>query len=284
MGGPWWSLIERYDPFKIELAPGPVLYESASPVGNGNVGNHSLIGFEGLARHLVAFLLGGGKRYCPVCDTRVRTFLPSGTPRRRHAKCPICGSRERHRLDRIFLTERFARPPASFLHVAPEPFFVDLFRRVATRRYVSADLDHPDAMVTTDLTHLAFADGTFSAIYCSHVLEHVPDDRRALAELYRVLEPGGWALLQVPVTAEETFEDPSITDPAERERLFGQADHVRRCGLDYVERMRDAGFEARVLRASEVIDESDCRRMGVQTDRVIFFCEKGESVAPVTRD
>jgi len=158
--------------------------------------------------------------------------------------------------------------------VAPERFLASRFTRVPNLEYVSADLSSPLAMIQLDITDIPFPDDSFGAIYCSHVLEHVPDDRSALAELYRVLRPGGWAVLQVPIMGAVTFEDPSVTDPEERTRVFGQWDHVRRCGLDYVERMRDAGFAAEVVPATRVVDERRCERMGIQPDRLIFHCTK----------
>src|SRR5262249_12426105 len=84
-----------------------------------------------------------------------------------------------------------------------------------------------------------------------HVLEHVPDDRRAMREFYRVLKPGGWAILLVPITVERTFEDPAVVDPAERLRLFGQEDHVRRYGPDYGDRLSEAGFAVSGVNVSE---------------------------------
>ena len=109
--------------------------------------------------------------------------------------------------------------------------------------YVSADLDSPLAMANVDITDLPFDDESFDLILCSHVLEHVHDDRLAMRELRRVLKPDGWALLLVPISADVTFEDPSIVRPSDRLRLFGQADHVRRYGPDYVDRLRHVELE-----------------------------------------
>ena len=105
--------------------------------------------------------------------------------------------------------------------------FERLLKKQLGSGYLTSDIRHPRAMVKMDITDIQYPDNPFDVIYCSHVLEHVPDDRRALSEFYRILKPTGWAILLVPIIAEKTFEDPSITDPSERLKLFGQADHVR---------------------------------------------------------
>jgi len=218
-----------------------------------------------------------GAHYCPICESRVRRFLPFGNPSRANAKCPMCGSLERHRLDWIFFkkhTNLFDGSKKRMLHVAPEEFLAARFRRIDNLNYLSADLSSPRAMVQMDITNINYPDNSFSVVYCSHVLEHIQDDRKAIAELYRVLCQDGWATLQVPITAERTYEDPAITEPEERRKHFGQWDHVRRCGPDYVERMRSAGFVAEVLRATDLVTETDCAKMGFQSDRLIFFCKK----------
>ena len=220
---------------------------------------------------------GAELHYCPVCDNNVRRFLPFGEPQRAHARCPCCGALERHRLDWIFLAQRtnlFDRQHKKMLHVAPEAFLVARFRNIEGIDYLSADLNDPSAMERMDLTDIHHPDDSFQVIYCSHVLEHIPNDRKALAELYRVLSLGGWAMLQVPITAEQTYEDPTIVTPEARQRHFGQWDHVRLCGPDYADRMRDAGFVVEVLPATDVVAAAECTRMGIQTDRYIFFCRK----------
>jgi ubiquinone/menaquinone biosynthesis C-methylase UbiE len=130
-------------------------------------------------------------------------------------------------------------------------------------------------MIKVDITAIQMADHTFDAIYCSHVLEHVPDDRRAMREFCRVLKPGGWAILLVPITAQKTFEDPTVVDPAERLRLFGQEDHVRRYGPDYIDRLTAAGFEALEINVSDLFSNEEARRMGIaQAAGCIHLCHK----------
>jgi ubiquinone/menaquinone biosynthesis C-methylase UbiE len=160
------------------------------------------------------------------------------------------------------------------LHVAPEAFLETRFRRIRNLDYLSADLKSPRAMVKMDITSINYRDNTFSVIYCSHVLEHVPDDHKAIAEFYRILKPDGWAVLQVPITSETTYEDPEITDPYERKKYFGQWDHVRRCGPDYIEHMRSAGFFAECLHSTDVLEVAGCKKMRIQEEQLIFLCRK----------
>jgi SAM-dependent methyltransferase len=121
-------------------------------------------------------------------------------------------------------------------------------RRRPGIRYVSGDLESPLAMARMDLLALPLRDRSIEAVVCSHVLEHVASVERALAEIHRVLVPGGWAILQSPINPARatTFEDPSVTSPEERERVFGQRDHVRIFGRDYPGLLERAGFDVKV--------------------------------------
>jgi ubiquinone/menaquinone biosynthesis C-methylase UbiE len=132
------------------------------------------------------------------------------------------------------------------LHIAPEICFEKRFRKQPTIDYISADF-YSSAMVKIDITDIKYPDNYFDIIYCCHVLEHIENDRKAMSELSRVLKPDGWAILQVPIGAEVTFEDLSIVDPAEREKYFGQSDHVRVYEPDYKDRLEEPGFQVEVL-------------------------------------
>jgi ubiquinone/menaquinone biosynthesis C-methylase UbiE len=137
------------------------------------------------------------------------------------------------------------------------------------------DLKDPRAMLKADITRIPFVRNAFDIIYCSHVLEHVSDDRKAMHEFYRVLKPNGWAVLQVPITARRTFEDSTITNPIDRTKVFGRYDHVRRYGLDYKARLEEAGFKTTVFAAEDLIENGDdFYRLGVQRDRRVFYCQK----------
>jgi SAM-dependent methyltransferase len=169
----------------------------------------------------------GSKHQCAICQTKLRVFRAEGKEKK---ECPYCLSRPRHRTTWLYFNQRtnlFDGSAKKMLHVAPEPSIATRLQKVAGIDYLSADLFDPAAMVKMDITDIQYPDNSFDVIYCSHVLEHVPQDRRAMRELARVLKPGGWAVLAVPIKGEKTFEDASVTAPEERERLFGQFDHVR---------------------------------------------------------
>lgn len=185
---------------------------------------------------------------CPICDFKGE-FVPHGgykLPKRPHAKCPECGSLERHRLAWLYLqgeTDLFTPPVKRMLHVSPERCFRDLLAAHPNIDYLSAELDAEwEAMEIMDITDIRHPDGSFDVIYCSHVLEHVPDDHRALSEFFRVLRPGGWALLAVPIRGHITDEDPSVTTIIERRARFGQGNHVRWYGRDFKDRVENVGF------------------------------------------
>jgi SAM-dependent methyltransferase len=219
------------------------------------------------------FLFRSEAHYCPVCQNPVRKFLPWGDIA--HVWCPICGAFERHRLAWLFFQQKtnlFDPSPKRMLHIAPEPVLETRFRSVPNLSYLSVDLQSSRAMERMDITDIRYPEGAFDVICCSHVLEHVPEDRKAMRELYRVLKSGGWAILMVPLIIERTIEDPSITRPEDRERLFGQYDHVRVYGPDFSERLQKARFKVTIFRAAELVD--DVNRVGIPASEVVFYCEK----------
>ena len=207
-----------------------------------------LIRMSYMARPLLAFWLRGDRFTDPVDGRRFRTFLPYGyeTPRD-NVLSPSTLSLERHRLLWLYLTREtgFFTEPLRVLHFAPEQAFYRRFRKQENLEYLTTDLNSPLADVKADICDLPFESDRFDVILCNHVLEHIPEDRKALSELFRVMRPGGWGIFQVPqdLSRESTFEDPGITDPEERRRVFGQYDHVRVYGRDYFDILREAGFE-----------------------------------------
>jgi len=181
----------------------------------------------------------GNRVYCPVCEQSARRFAPHRG--RSHARCVNCGSLERHRVLWLWLRERIP-PKARVLHVAPEPGLSERLKAMPID-YLSVDIDSPFAMKRCDITDIPEPDASFDVLICNHVLEHIPDDRRAMAELRRVLKPGGLAVLQHPIhDRPDTLEDPSVVAPDDRLRVFGQEDHVRIYGWDMLDRLRSAGF------------------------------------------
>jgi SAM-dependent methyltransferase len=213
---------------------------------------------------------GGGSSVCPMCGNSVRTWLTHGNRaevlyrrkvvggmRRDHDECPICRSADRVRLMMLYLRDvlHVGERPLKVMHVAPD-FGLHLWLRGRSQiDYVPTDLDlwryrHMTDVVQADLTDLPFEAETFDVVICSHVLEHVPDDRKAMSEIRRVLKSGGSALLMAPMATDGagTDEDPGVEDPGERDRRFGQWDHVRLYAPDdFAARLAGVGFDVRVF-------------------------------------
>jgi SAM-dependent methyltransferase len=199
---------------------------------------------------IARFLPISRKLLCPCCQSHVRRFLPFGVTPRPNARCPHCGSLERHRLLRLYLKDRtdLLLSEVRVLHFAPESVLQGLLKSLPKIDYMTADLNSPLAMVRMDIEDIAFMNDSFDLILCVRVLEHVKDDFRAIQELFRILKPKGRAILQSPIDLNlvQTFEDPRITLPQDRERFFGQRDYVRLYGRDYKNRLERAGFLVRV--------------------------------------
>ena len=163
----------------------------------------------------------------------------------------------------------------SVLHFAPEPVFHKLFSSFADIDYWPVDLNPKMRGVrkAVDITNITFDDETFDLIMCTHVLEHIPDDRKAMSELYRVLKKGGIALLNVPIfNRPHTFENPEYNTPELRLKYFGQDDHVRIYGLDYPQRLADANFKVHSF--VDKLDEKTCKHYGISNSEKMYWCTK----------
>ena len=222
--------------------------------------------------------LRGDVVHCPVCGQGAIAFLPAGTPPRPHARCAFCGSLERTRAIWRLLQQRgLLKPGQRILHIAPEgSLHTRLLAQAHGTDYVFGDkfepgYDHPAGTVELDVTALELPDAAFDLVLCVHVLEHVTADRQALRELHRVLKPGGTALLVVPFdpARAQTFEDPTVTDPQERLRLFGQFDHVRIYGRDYPDRLREAGFTVEEVDPCAGLGPEEVFRLGLKRGEVL---------------
>jgi SAM-dependent methyltransferase len=162
------------------------------------------------------------------------------------------------------------------LHFAPEQAFLKRFKRLENLDYTTTDLNSPIADVKADICDLPFENDAYDFIICNHVLEHIRDDKKAMQELYRVLAPGGTAILQVPykATLEKTFEDDTITDRAERARIFGQYDHVRIYGMDYFDTLRSIGFQVEAINYTAVLSDAEIKRYGLAKGELLPVCRK----------
>jgi SAM-dependent methyltransferase len=229
---------------------------------------------------MLAVFYAGNQVCCPICTSRFRSFLPYGRLRARpNALCPACQSLERHRLIWLFLQQKtnFFQQPQQVLHIAPEACFMAPFEQRHGHGYITADLESPLAKVKMDIHAMPFPDQQFDVVLCNHVLEHVQDDVKAMTEICRVLKPGGFAILQVPFFApvpDQTFEDLSVTNPRERERLFGQADHVRKYGKDYAHRIARSGLRPEPQAFWETFSPEARFRAGLATGEVIYFATR----------
>lgn len=221
----------------------------------------------------------GFRYYCPVCRSHLRIFKPSIDAQCTRAiaqRCPVCSSMARHRWVWLFLQKRtslFDATPAKMLHIAPEEELGKLFEKIPNLDYLSGDISSTRAMERIDITSIPYPDESFDIIYCSHVLEHVPDDRKAIDEFYRVLKQGGWALIVVPVKRDKTFEDMSATDPIEHNRVFGHPEHVRICGADYKDRLTSAGFSVTTFQVADVLTQQETTKYGIGPEPV-FLCKR----------
>lgn len=215
----------------------------------------------------------------PINGKTYRKLLPYGRINARpNALAPHSMSLERHRAIWLFLknhTDFFTRQQ-HFLHVAPEYCFLRRFKKQPNLKYTTADLSSPWADVKMDIRKMPFAENTFDSAMCNHVFEHVWEDVDSMREFYRVLKPGGWAIFQVPIrwNQPETYEDQSITDPLEREKHFGQKDHVRYYGADYPHRLTQAGFKVEVVDLNQTLSKNQMKRYGLLETERIIFCKK----------
>lgn len=239
-----------------------------------------LIKFSFAFSKIVQLFYRGNAVTCPVCENSFSKFLPYGNQGKDNRLCPNCLSLERHRLLWLYLKHEtnFFDENHKMLHIAPEQPFIKRFKKLKNLDYITADIESPIADIKMDIRNIPFEDNIFDIIFCNHVLEHIDDDNKAMTEMLRVLRPGGWIILQVPIERDRaiTYEDFSITDPKEREKHFGQYDHVRVYGTDYKQRLLAAGFE--VIEDDFVNDFSDeeIERYRLDKSEFIYHCYKPE--------
>ena len=234
----------------------------------------------------------GRRLECPICGWRFRRMRPGGfdypvlkekrvvgASYHRDEVCPRCLSNSRERLLFLYLRTRsdFFSEPKQLLHLAPEPNLLKTFQEASNIKYITADLYEPNVMACIDVMQMPFQNDHFDVVICNHVLEHVSNDTRAMAELYRVLRPGGWAIMQVPIALaiETTIEDATATTEQRRIEVHGQRDHVRLYSQDdYVERLKSTGFIVVIEEFVRTLAAADALRYALTPDEVIFVGHK----------
>jgi len=242
-----------------------------------------------------------GNRYeCPVCGHHFRKMLSGGFDLpvlkekqivgggyRENDVCPYCLSTDRDRLIYLYLKYEsdFFNQPQTVLHIAPEPALFRIFNKLDNLHYFPATkytegLYYGSGIQTADLLDLQFETGTFDWVICNHVLEHIPNDQLAMQEIFRVLKPWGQAILQVPYSPilKKTFEDPTITSRADREKYFGQFDHVRIYGTDYTSRLESAGFHVETIEQTKKYKTlGNLEKYALNPKEKLFVCKKIEN-------
>lgn len=231
---------------------------------------------------LVAPLLyKGDKVECPVCEKSFSKFLSYGSEvaHRENVLCPYDLTLERHRLMWLYLknhTDFFTKSNLKVLHIAPEQCFHKRFKNQKNLDYLTGDLVSPIADMHFDLHDIPLEDNRFEVVFCNHVMEHVDDPIQCMKELYRVMQPGGWAIMQVPqdFNRAETYEDPTITSPEEREKHFWQKDHVRLFGRDYPQYLEKAGFEVEEFDIKKELSPDQIERMRLSQSEILYIARK----------
>jgi SAM-dependent methyltransferase len=238
-----------------------------------------LINLSIFLRPLIYQFFKGNNFTDPIDGKSYRKFLPYGYGKQRENALSLGTlSLERHRQMWLYLQNEtdFFTKNYKVLHIAPEQEFLRRFKKMKNLDYTSADLFSPIVDVKADILDLPFDDESFDVVICNHVLEHIEDDKKAMSELYRVMKKGGWGILQVPMknSLEKTYEDFSITDPKERQKHFGQYDHVRWYGMDYFDRLKSVGFDAEANFYSQKFSEEDIKRFGLNKNEILPVVRK----------
>ena len=218
---------------------------------------------------------------CPVCERKFSKFLSYGSKvaHRENVLCPYDLTLERHRLMWLYLKNEsnfFTAEKLDVLHIAPEQCFHGKFKAQKNLNYLTGDLESPIADLHFDLHHIPLEDNRFDVVFCNHVMEHVDDPIQCMKELFRVMKPGGWAIMQVPqdMSRETTYEDSTIVTPEDREKHFWQKDHVRLFGRDYPQWLEKAGFEVEFYDVTKKSDSETIERYRLIKDELLYIAKK----------
>ena len=238
-----------------------------------------LIRISFFVKPLVKILMYGNKYTDPIDGSTFRAFLPYGYNKiRNNVLSPSTYSLERHRLLWLYLKNEtsFFKAKLKVLHFAPESALMNQFKKLKNLSYDTIDLNSPIADIKGDICDLPFLDNSYDFILCNHVLEHIIDDNKAMKELYRVLKKNGIGIFQVPMdyNRDTTFEDFSVTNKKERNKLFGQYDHVRIYGLDFFDRLQKVGFTLERCEYTSKLSKEDIIKFCLPTKEIIPICRK----------
>ena len=238
-----------------------------------------LIRISFFVKPILKILMYGNKYTDPIDGNTFRAFLPYGYNKiRNNVLSPSTYSLERHRLLWLYLKNEtsFFKAKLKVLHFAPESALMNQFKKLKNLSYDTIDLNSPIADIKADICDLPFLDNSYDFILCNHVLEHIVDDNKAIRELYRVLKKNGVGVFQVPIdyNRDTTFEDFSVTNKKERNKLFGQYDHVRIYGLDFFDRLQKAGFSVERCEYTSKLSKEDIIKFCLPKKEIIPICRK----------
>ena len=238
-----------------------------------------LIRISFFVKPILKILMYGNKFTDPIDGNTFRAFLPYGYNKiRNNVLSPSTYSLERHRLLWLYLKNEtsFFKAKLKVLHFAPESALMNQFKKLKNISYDTIDLNSPIADIKADICDLPFLDNSYDLILCNHVLEHIVDDNKAIRELYRVLKKNGIGIFQVPIdyNRDTTFEDFSVTNKKERNKLFGQYDHVRIYGLDFFDRLQKAGFSVERCEYTSKLSKEDIIKFCLPKKEIIPICRK----------
>jgi len=238
-----------------------------------------LIWISNFLNPLIDIIYRGNKFFDPINGKSYRKFLPYGyVIQRNNALSPGTLSLERHRLLWLYLRNEtsFFKKKLKVLHIAPEQCFYNIFKNLDNINYTTYDLNSPLAKIKGDIKKMPFKENSFDFILCNHVLEHIDNDKKAMIEIFRVLNFNGTAILQVPLNQnlEKTYEDDSITEKKDRIEKFGQYDHQRVYGLDYFDKLKSIGFEVEPIKYSKDFKKEEIKKYGLIENEIIPVCKK----------
>ncbi|MEY3084234.1 MAG: hypothetical protein RL037_414 [Bacteroidota bacterium] len=240
-----------------------------------------LIRLSYVFKFFAPWLYRGNAVTCPVCERSFSKFLSYGSnvAHRENVLCPYDLTLERHRLMWLYLKHQsnfFTAEQLGVLHIAPEQCFLPLFKKQPNLKYLTGDLESPIADIHFDLHEIPLEDNRFDVVFCNHVMEHVKDPIQCMREIYRVMKVGGWAIMQAPqdFNREETYENPAITSPEDREKHFWQKDHVRLFGKDYPRWMEKAGFRVEEFDLNKHFSAQEIQRYRLMQGEVLYIAHK----------